>query len=75
MTNDKPKRQPKRRNRNPHGSSRLSDEQLRVMGQIFPGFDSWYIQTHDAEGKVLPEARIPGLTPLQYDPDEENEPK
>jgi hypothetical protein len=64
------KKIPKRRNRNPHGSSRLSDEQLCVMGELFPGFPEWYRQSHDSEGKVLPSALVPG-TPAQYEPEEE----
>lgn len=61
MTNEK---LPKRRNRNPsNATTRLSDEQLATMGDLFPGFDKWYRETHDEEGNLLPEARIPGLRP------------
>lgn len=63
---EKPKRQ--RRNRNPRATTRLNDLQLRTFDEIFgPGFSDWYRRTHDADGKVLPEARIAGLQPPEDD--------
>lgn len=61
---EKPKRQ--RRNRNPCATTRLNSEQLRAMGQIFPGFDTWYRSTHGPDGKMLPDAEMPGLMPRHY---------
>lgn len=53
---------PKRRNRNPHSSSRLNNDQLAVLEWLAPGFRAEYLATHGPDGKVLPGAdQIPGL--------------
>lgn len=71
MTDSTPR---KRRNRNPtNATTRLSDDQLVVMGNLFPGFDVWYRRTHDADGKLLPEARILGLRPPKESENENND--
>lgn len=62
---EKPKRQ--RRKRAPGTTTRLSEQQLATMGDLFPGFSDWYRRTHDADGHLLPSARIAGLKPQEED--------
>lgn len=40
---------------------RLTEQQLTVFGQIFPGFDTWYRENHDAEGQYIGQ-KLPGLS-------------
>jgi hypothetical protein len=65
---DKPKRQ--RKKKQPPEKKRLDEQQIVTMGQIFPGFDTWYKQSYDENGNLLPSARPPGLTPPQKENDD-----
>ena len=44
----------------PSQRKRLTDEQLAVFGEIFPGFDTWYRENHDVEGRYVGQ-KLPGL--------------
>lgn len=54
---------PKRKRKKPPEKKRLEEQQTVTMDQIFPGFAEWYKRSYDADGNLLPSARIPGLTP------------
>jgi hypothetical protein len=46
----------------PAQKKRLSEQQLSVFGEIFPGFDEWYRANHDENGHYVGE-KLPGLKP------------
>lgn len=41
---------------------RLAEDQINTFGEIFPGFDVWYRENHDADGRYIGE-KLPGLKP------------
>lgn len=67
---DQPKR--KRHKKQPEPPKRLEEKTINAMGEIFPGFDTWYRANYDEQGKMLPSTKVPGLRPShdEIDPGE-----